>query len=53
MRDRQHRASNSVALSIARAAIDECASLFNQYSVDELQGLDHETLHRLLSSESL
>jgi hypothetical protein len=35
------------------ATIDECASHFYSYSVEDLRFLDHETLHRLLSSKSL
>jgi hypothetical protein len=33
--------------------IDECASQFYSYSVDELRCVDQEILHRLLSSSSL
>jgi hypothetical protein len=33
--------------------VDRCASQFYSYSIDELRFLDGQTLHRLLSSESL
>jgi hypothetical protein len=46
-------ASGGSALSRVGATIDECASAFHLYSADEVRCLDHQTLHRLLSSESL
>jgi hypothetical protein len=45
--------SGGCALSRGHATIDECASAFHLYSAAEIRCLDHQTLHRLLSSESL
>jgi hypothetical protein len=44
---------SSKLLSFDFAETDQCASKFYSYSIDELRFLDHETLHRLLSSDCL
>jgi hypothetical protein len=44
---------NASPLAIARAMINECAAAFHLFSADEPRCLDDQTLHRLLSSESL
>jgi hypothetical protein len=40
-------------ISSSEATIDYCASQFHGYSIDEINRLDKDTLHRLLSSHSL